>query len=108
MGEIKLFWSRRCLEPSLVWFGLSVRFADLMTKTAPIFTGFKTTAAVGLFDLTAQDIAAVGAVPERGFSDHCYQPSICSGLYSFIPDWGCGSRVCFASDKFCIGALFER
>jgi hypothetical protein len=92
----------------LVCFGLSVRLADLVTKKAPIFTGFKTTAAVGLFDLTAQDIAVVGAVPERGFADHCYQPSICSRLYSFMPDRGCGSRVCFASDKSCIGALSER
>tara|TARA_B100000780_G_C20782886_1_gene310906 strand:+ start:318 stop:461 length:144 start_codon:yes stop_codon:yes gene_type:complete len=47
----------------LVWFGLSVRFADLVTKTAPIFTGFKTTAAVRLFDLTVQDIAVIGAAP---------------------------------------------
>tara|TARA_B100000780_G_scaffold162595_1_gene113667 strand:- start:311 stop:508 length:198 start_codon:yes stop_codon:yes gene_type:complete len=51
-------------------FGLSVRFADLVIKTAPIFTGFKTTAAVWLFDLTAQDIAVVCEAPERGFSDH--------------------------------------
>ena len=53
-----------------------MRLADLVTKKAPIFTGFKTTAAVGLFDLTAQDIAAVGAVPERGFSDHCFQRAV--------------------------------
>ena len=88
MGEIKLFWSKCCLELSFVWFGLSVRFTDLVTKTALIFMGFKTTAAVGLFDLAAQDITMVGAVAKRGFSDHCYQPSICSGLYSFISDWG--------------------
>lgn len=59
-----LFWVRRGLKPLLIRFGLAARPADLLAKAGPIATVAASILAVILFDLEAQGVKVVGAIPQ--------------------------------------------
>lgn len=59
-----LFWVRRGLKPLLIRFGLAARPADLIAKAGPIATVAASILAVILFDLEAQGVKVVGAIPQ--------------------------------------------
>ena len=59
-----LFWVRRGLKPLLMQLGLAARPADLIAKAGPIAAVAASTLAVILFDLEAQGVKVVGAIPQ--------------------------------------------
>ena len=59
-----LFWVRRGLAPLLRRLGLPPRSAGLLAKTGPVLAVAATTLAVWGFELTAQGVPVVGAVPQ--------------------------------------------
>jgi len=59
-----LFWVRKGLKPLLMRLGLSARPADLIAKAGPIAAVALSTLAVILFDLEAQGVKVVGAIPQ--------------------------------------------
>lgn len=59
-----LFWVRKGLKPLLVRAGLPARAADLTAKAGPIAAVAMATLAVVLFDLEAQGVKVVGAIPQ--------------------------------------------
>lgn len=59
-----LFWVRKGLKPALQRLGLSARAADLSAKTGPVVAVAATILAVIGFDLVAQGVAVVGAIPQ--------------------------------------------
>lgn len=63
-SAIFLFWVRKGLKPLLMRFGLAPRPADLVAKAGPIAAVAVSTLAVILFDLEAQGVKVVGAVPQ--------------------------------------------
>ncbi len=58
-----LFWVRKGLMPLLISLGLRQHLADLISKTGPIFALVAAAAAAWMFDLGAQGVKLVGAVP---------------------------------------------
>lgn len=59
-----LFWVRKGLKPLLVRLGLKARLADLVAKAGPIVAVAASTIAVIAFDLEAQGVKVVGAIPQ--------------------------------------------
>jgi SulP family sulfate permease len=59
-----LFWVRKGLKPLLMRLGLAARPADLIAKAGPIAAVAVSTLAVILFDLEAQGVKVVGAIPQ--------------------------------------------
>jgi sulfate permease, SulP family len=59
-----LFWVRKGLKPLLVRSGLKARLADLVAKAGPIAAVVLSTIAVIAFDLEAQGVKVVGAIPQ--------------------------------------------
>ena len=59
-----LLWVRRGVKPLLRRLGLGPRLADLLAKTGPVLAILGTSLAVWSFDLAAQGVAVVGAVPQ--------------------------------------------
>lgn len=59
-----LFWVRKGLKPLLMRLGLAARPADLLAKAGPIVAVAASTLAVILFDLEAQGVKVVGAIPQ--------------------------------------------
>jgi SulP family sulfate permease len=59
-----LFWVRKGLKPLLVRLGIPARPADLMAKAGPIVAVAASTVAVIAFDLEAQGVKVVGAIPQ--------------------------------------------
>lgn len=59
-----LFWVRKGLKPLLVKLGLQPRPADLIAKAGPIAAVAASTLAVIAFDLEAQGVKVVGAIPQ--------------------------------------------
>lgn len=59
-----LFWVRKGLKPLLVKAGLPARAADLIAKAGPIAAVALSTVAVIAFDLEAQGVKVVGAIPQ--------------------------------------------
>ncbi|MGZ8343484.1 MAG: SulP family inorganic anion transporter [Allosphingosinicella sp.] len=59
-----LFWVRKGLKPLLMRLGLATRPADLIAKAGPIAAVAASTLAVILFDLEAQGVKVVGAIPQ--------------------------------------------
>ncbi|WP_396594496.1 SulP family inorganic anion transporter [Brevundimonas sp. R86498] len=59
-----LFWVRRGLKPLLMRLGVAARPADLIAKAGPIAAVAASTLAVILFDLEAQGVKVVGAIPQ--------------------------------------------
>lgn len=58
-----LFWVRKGLKPLLLRAGLGPRLADIIAKSGPIAAVAASILAVGAFDLTAQGVKVVGAIP---------------------------------------------
>ena len=63
-SAVFLFWVRKGLKPLLMRLGLAARPADLIAKAGPIAAVAASTLAVILFDLEAQGVKVVGAVPQ--------------------------------------------
>jgi sulfate permease, SulP family len=59
-----LFWVRKGLKPALQRLGLSPRAADMTAKAGPVVAVALTILAVIGFDLGAQGVAVVGAIPQ--------------------------------------------
>lgn len=59
-----LFWVRKGLKPLLIRMGVAPRAADLIAKAGPIAAVAASTLAVILFDLEAQGVKVVGAIPQ--------------------------------------------
>jgi len=59
-----LFWVRRGLKPALRRMGMGARAADIIQKAGPVAAVVVTTLLVWGFDLGAQGVAIVGAVPQ--------------------------------------------
>jgi SulP family sulfate permease len=59
-----LFWVRKGLKPLLMRFGLKARTAELLAKTGPIVAVAASILVVILFDLQAQGVKVVGAIPQ--------------------------------------------
>lgn len=59
-----LFWVRKHLKPALRRIGASPLLADILTKAGPVAAVVATTLAVWGFDLEAQGVRIVGAVPQ--------------------------------------------
>jgi SulP family sulfate permease len=59
-----LFWVRKGLKPLLMKAGLPARPADLIAKAGPIAAVAVSTLAVIAFDLEAQGVKVVGAIPQ--------------------------------------------
>jgi SulP family sulfate permease len=59
-----LFWVRKGLKPLLVRLGVAPRPADLIAKAGPIVAVATSTLAVIAFDLEAQGVEVVGAIPQ--------------------------------------------
>lgn len=59
-----LFWVRKGLKPLLMRLGLAARPADLIAKAGPIAAVAVSTLAVIAFDLEAQGVKVVGAIPQ--------------------------------------------
>jgi SulP family sulfate permease len=59
-----LFWVRKGLKPLLVRLGVAPRPADLIAKAGPIAAVAASTLAVIAFDLEAQGVKVVGAIPQ--------------------------------------------
>jgi sulfate permease, SulP family len=59
-----LFWVRKGLKPLLLSAGLDLRSAELFAKTGPIFALAASAFIAWYFDLGAQGVKLVGAVPQ--------------------------------------------
>lgn len=59
-----LFWVRKGLKPLLIRLGLKARLADLIAKAGPIAAVAVSTMVVIAFDLEAQGVKVVGAIPQ--------------------------------------------
>jgi SulP family sulfate permease len=63
-ATVFLFWVRKGLKPLLIKAGLPARPADLIAKAGPIAAVAASTLAVIAFDLEAQGVKVVGAIPQ--------------------------------------------
>ena len=59
-----LFWVRSGLKPVLLNLGLKPRLAEILAKAGPVAAVAGTTLIVWLFNLTTQNVAVVGDVPQ--------------------------------------------
>lgn len=59
-----LFWARRGLKPTLLYFGATPRLADILTKAGPVAAVIATTGVVWGMDLAEQGVKIVGEVPQ--------------------------------------------
>jgi sulfate permease, SulP family len=90
-----LLWTRKGLKPTLVRVGLAVRPAELIAKAGPIAAVALSTLAVIWFDLGAQGVKTVGAIPQSlppfaipGFTPELWQslamPALIISIIGFV------------------------